>query len=71
MSLFKSFSVPFHSSALQLRADAFNVLNHPSFSNPGHQPYWRDGAGNYINTLLILDSKRPRDSGRGSFDVLA
>jgi hypothetical protein len=35
MSLFKTFAVPFHESALQLRADAFNLLNHPTFGNPG------------------------------------
>jgi len=35
MSLFKNFSLPIYESSLQLRADSFNVLNHPSFSNPG------------------------------------
>jgi hypothetical protein len=35
MSLFKRFSIPVHESSLELRADAFNVLNHPSFGNPG------------------------------------
>ncbi len=35
MSLFKSFAIPYHDSSLQLRADAFNLLNHPSFGNPG------------------------------------
>ncbi len=35
VSLFKSFAIPFHESSLQLRADGFNVLNHPSFGNPG------------------------------------
>jgi hypothetical protein len=35
MSLFKNFTLPFHASNLQLRADAFNLLNHPSFGNPG------------------------------------
>jgi hypothetical protein len=34
MSLFKSFRIPFHDSALQLRADGFNILNTPSFSDP-------------------------------------
>lgn len=35
MSLFKSFPIPIHESSLEFRADAFNVLNHPSFGNPG------------------------------------
>lgn len=35
MSLFKSFVLPFHGTSFELRADAFNVLNHPSFGNPG------------------------------------
>jgi hypothetical protein len=35
VSLFKSFAIPVHESSLQLRADAFNVLNHPTFGNPG------------------------------------
>lgn len=35
LSLFKDFVIPFRESTLQLRADGFNVLNHPSFSNPG------------------------------------
>jgi len=37
MSLFKSFHIPFMESALQLRGDAFNLLNHPSFGNPNAQ----------------------------------
>jgi hypothetical protein len=33
-SLFRTF--PIHEMlALQLRADAFNALNHPTFANPG------------------------------------
>lgn len=35
MSLFKSFHIPYRESSIQLRADAFNILNHPSFGNPG------------------------------------
>ncbi|SEC41526.1 TonB-dependent receptor [Terriglobus roseus] len=35
MSLFKSFALPYRETALQLRVDGFNVLNTPSFSNPG------------------------------------
>jgi len=35
LSLFKNFHIPYHESSLQLRADAFNLLNTPSFGNPG------------------------------------
>lgn len=34
LSLFKTFTIPFHQMALQVRADGFNVFNHPSFGNP-------------------------------------
>jgi hypothetical protein len=37
MSLFKSFAIPFHESSLQIRGDAFNLLNRPSFGNPNNQ----------------------------------
>lgn len=43
MSLFKGFALPFHESTLQVRADAFNILNHPTFGNPGSS---LSGAGN-------------------------
>ncbi len=35
VSLFKNFTLPIRESKLQLRADIFNLLNHPSFGNPG------------------------------------
>ena len=35
MSLFKAFAIPFRESSLELRADAFNIENHPAFGNPG------------------------------------
>lgn len=36
MSLFKSFAIPEHGAALQVRGDGFNLLNHPTFGNPGN-----------------------------------
>ena len=36
MSIFKDFTVWREGKYLELRADAFNVLNHPSFGNPGN-----------------------------------
>ena len=35
-SLFKDFKVWREGTYLEFRADAFNVLNHPSFGNPGN-----------------------------------
>ena len=34
MSLFKSFALPFHHAAFELRADGINVMNTPSFADP-------------------------------------
>jgi hypothetical protein len=34
LSLFKSFALPLYDSHFELRADGFNVFNHPSFGDP-------------------------------------
>jgi hypothetical protein len=34
LSLFKSFKLPFHETAFELRADGINVMNTPSFGDP-------------------------------------
>jgi hypothetical protein len=34
MSLFKSFKLPYHEAAFELRAHAINLMNTPSFSDP-------------------------------------
>jgi hypothetical protein len=34
LSLFKSFNLPFHHAAFELRADGINVMNTPSFGDP-------------------------------------
>ena len=36
MSLFKSFKLPFHDAAFELRADGINVMNTPSFGDPNN-----------------------------------
>jgi hypothetical protein len=36
MSLFKNFTT-FREQSLQFRADAFNLLNHPTWANPSNQ----------------------------------
>jgi hypothetical protein len=36
MSLFKNFTI-FREQFLQFRADAFNLLNHPTWANPSNQ----------------------------------
>ncbi|MBB5059124.1 hypothetical protein HDF16_003847 [Granulicella aggregans] len=36
MSLFKSFKIPFHEAAFELRADGINVMNTPSFADPNN-----------------------------------
>lgn len=49
LSLFKAFHIPVHESSLQLRADSFNVLNHPSFSDPNNS-ITGDNAGQISST---------------------
>jgi hypothetical protein len=34
MSVFKSFPIPVHESSVEVRVDAFKVMNHPAFGNP-------------------------------------
>ena len=36
LSLFKSFGIPWRESQIHLRADVFNLLNHPSFGYPSN-----------------------------------
>ncbi|MGB6133498.1 MAG: TonB-dependent receptor [Acidobacteriaceae bacterium] len=69
MSLFKSFPIPFRESALEFRADAFNVLNHPSFGNPGSS--LTGTSGQSINSTrfsgIIPDARVVQVAARLSF----
>jgi hypothetical protein len=55
MSAAKSFTVPYREGiSLELRADAQNVFNHPSFANPSTSLGGSDGAGTpYTNATTI------------------
>ncbi|MFZ1945811.1 MAG: carboxypeptidase regulatory-like domain-containing protein [Acidobacteriaceae bacterium] len=71
MSLFKDFSIPIHGlrSVLEFRADAFNILNHPSFGNPGTS--LTGATGQAINSTrfsaLIPDARVIQVAGRFTF----
>ncbi len=71
MSLFKNFIFHFRdmAPAFQLRADVFNVLNHPSFGNPGTG--LSGGNSQAINSTrfsaLIPDARVIQVAGRISF----
>ncbi len=71
MSLFKDFGIPIHGlgSTLQLRVDAFNVLNHPSFGNPGTS--LTGATGQAITSTrfsaLIPDARVIQVAGRFTF----
>ena len=69
MSLFKSFKVPFHESAFELRADAINVMNTPSFGDPNNGI--TGGNAGQINSTrfsgLLPDARVIQVAGRLTF----
>jgi hypothetical protein len=69
MSLFKSFKVPFHESAFELRADAINVMNTPSFGDPNNG-LTGGSAGQITSTRfsgLLPDARVIQVAGRLNF----
>jgi hypothetical protein len=69
-SLFKDFRT-FHEQRLEIRADAFNVLNHPSLGNPGSTTTDITAAvvitGTGSNQNLTIDSRFFQLSGKYVF----
>jgi hypothetical protein len=72
-SLFKDFKVWREGKYLELRADAFNVLNHPSFGNPGNTSTDIGGTnalaltGTMANQSNTIDSRFLQFSGKFVF----
>jgi hypothetical protein len=69
MSLFKSFKLPFHESAFELRADAVNVMNTPSFGDP-NSGLTGENAGRISSTRfsgLLPDGRVIQVAGRITF----
>lgn len=69
MSLFKSFKIPFHASAFELRADGINVLNTPSFGDPNNG-LTGNSAGSLNSTRfsgLLPDARVIQVAGRLTF----
>ncbi|MGB6975368.1 MAG: carboxypeptidase regulatory-like domain-containing protein [Terracidiphilus sp.] len=69
MSLFKSFRLPFRESEFELRADAINVMNTPSFGDPNNS-ITGGSAGQISSTRfsgLLPDARVIQVAGRLSF----
>ncbi len=72
-SLFKDFKVWREGKYLELRADAFNVLNHPSFGNPGNTSTDIGGTnalaltGTMANQSNTIDARFLQFSGKFVF----
>jgi hypothetical protein len=70
-SIFKDFKVWREGTYLELRADAFNVLNHPSFGNPGGGTNLGSGSvaltGTGSNQTNTIDSRFLQFSGKFVF----
>jgi hypothetical protein len=69
MSLFKSFKLPFRESAFELRADAINLMNTPSFGDPNNG--LTGGSAGQINSTrfsgLLPDGRVIQVAGRITF----
>ena len=69
MSLFKSFKLPFRESAFELRADAINLMNTPSFGDPNNG--LTGGSAGQINSTrfsgLLPDGRVIQVAGRINF----
>jgi hypothetical protein len=69
MSLFKNFKLPYREAAFELRADAINVMNTPSFGDPNNG-ITGGGAGEINSTRfsgLLPDGRVIQVAGRLTF----
>jgi hypothetical protein len=61
---------------LQLRADFFNILNHPNFSNPVLPAFIADPASNPVAPPgcvcgFVMNSNGTREVGNGAYQITA
>jgi Carboxypeptidase regulatory-like domain/TonB-dependent Receptor Plug Domain len=66
---------------MQLRADLFNILNHPNFSNPVLPSFIADPASNVVSPLsnggtgcacgFVANSNGTREVGNGAYQITA
>jgi hypothetical protein len=66
--------------SMQLRADFFNILNHPNFSNPVLPAFIADPAANIISPLrpgggcacgFVLPNGATQEVGNGAYQITA
>jgi len=59
---------------MQLRADIFNVLNHPNFSNPVLPSFIADPAANLNSACqcgFVMNGAGNREVGNGNYTITA
>jgi hypothetical protein len=69
LSLFKTFPLEFHHTSFQLRADGFNVFNHPTYGDPSSS-ITGSTAGNITSTRfsgILPDARTIEVAGRLTF----